>query len=87
MVRLTTSEIWEKMALAKVKNHKDEDWFNISLWDQFNWSDVAYLIKTKKLLTNEHKSKKIIWVKPTAETYLLNIEPIIKQYQEGINAF
>jgi hypothetical protein len=87
MTRLTNAEIWEKLALSKIEDHKEEDWFNISLWSQFNWSDVSYLIKTRKLITNEHKSKKIVWVRPTAETYLLNIEPLIKQYQEGLKAF
>jgi hypothetical protein len=87
MTRLTTKEVWEKLALSKVQNHNDEDWFNISLWCQFNWSDVSNLIKTRKLITNMHKSNKVIWVRPTAETYLLNIEPIIKQYKEGLKAF
>jgi hypothetical protein len=83
MARLSTKEVWEKMALSKIENYPNENWFNISLWSQFNWSDVSQLIKTRKLITNMHKSNKVIWVRPTAETYILNIEPLVKQYQEG----
>lgn len=83
MARLTNDQIFKIMAQDKVEMHKDDKWNEIPLWSAFLWSDISRLLKAGKLKTNMHKSNKVLWVRPTCETYLLNIEPLVKELEAG----
>jgi hypothetical protein len=73
------NEVWADMARRKLTFHPDLDWRHIKLWGLFSWGAVSPLIKDGKLLTDMGRENKIVWVRPTEETYRKHIEPLLSK--------
>lgn len=72
--------IWSEMARRKIQFHPKEKWDEIRLWGLFKWGEVFSLLKRGELLTCMKKENVTVWVRPTKEMWIKNIEPLIKKH-------
>jgi hypothetical protein len=78
MSRCRKNVVWAEMARRKVQFHPDKEWDKIELWGLFQWGAVSPLLKSGELLTRDAKENKIIWVRPTQETWEKYIKPLVE---------